>query len=172
MRANCITPGENWNHPATFNNMIGGSAIHCFWIPPKLQDGSDIVNNLNQCYLTSYDNPKNQHIYEVIPDTAATKHYIIPPDLNICDKVEETLGPKVEVADGRIISPTKKSILPLSNRLNEKSRVAFSFDNLKSASLISIGKLCYDDCIAILTKYGVQIIRHNEILIRGKQTDY
>ena len=62
------------------------------------------------------------------------------------------------VADGRIISPTKKAILPLSKKLTEKARIAFSFDNLKSGSLISIGKLCDDDCIAIFTKYAVQII--------------
>ena len=75
------------------------------------------------------------------------------------------------VADGRIIYLTKKAILPLSNKLTEKARVAFSFNNLKSGSLISIGQLCDDDCIAIFTKYDVQIIRRNEILIRGKQTD-
>ena len=75
------------------------------------------------------------------------------------------------VAYGRIISPTKKAILPLSKKLTEKSRVAFSFDNLKSGSLISIGQLCDDDCIKIFTKYDVHIIRHNEILIRGKRTD-
>ena len=75
------------------------------------------------------------------------------------------------VADGRIISPTKKAILPLSNELNEKARVAYSFDNFKCGSLISIGQLCDDDCVAIFTKYDVQIIGRNEILIRGKQTD-
>ena len=96
---------------------------------------------------------------------AATKYYIIPHDINICDKVEDTLGPKVLVADGRIISTTKKAILPLSKKLTEQARLAFSFDNFKSGSLISIGKLCDDNCIAIFTKYDVQIIRHNEILI-------
>ena len=67
-----------------------------------------MVNNFNQCYLTSSYNPTNKYIYEGIPDTAATKHYIIPQYLNIYDKVEDTLGPNVAVADGRIISPTKK----------------------------------------------------------------
>ena len=60
---NFRTPGENHNPDATFNNMLGGRATHCFWITPKLQGGSDIVNNLNQCYFTSSDNPTNQHIY-------------------------------------------------------------------------------------------------------------
>ena len=32
---NCRTPGENHNPAATFNNMLGGSATHCFWITPK-----------------------------------------------------------------------------------------------------------------------------------------
>ena len=117
------------------------------------------------------DNPTGQHIYEGIPDTAATKHYIIPRDLSICDKVKDTLGKKVAVTDGRIISWTKKAILSLSNKLTEKASVAYSFDNLKIGSLISIGQLCDDDCIAIFTKYDVQIIQRNEILIRGKRTD-
>ena len=56
-------------------------------------------------------------------------------------------------------------------RLTEKDRVAFSFNNLKSGSLISIGQLCDENCIVIFTKYDVQIILHNEILIRGKRTD-
>ena len=73
------------------------------------------------------------------------------------------------VADGCIISPTKKAIIPLSKKLTEKARVAYSFDNLKSDSLISIRQLCDDDCIAIFTKYDVQTIQRNEILIRGKQ---
>ena len=75
------------------------------------------------------------------------------------------------VADGHIIYPTKKAILPPSNKLTEKARVAFSFNNLKSSSLILIGKLCDENCIAIFSKYDVQIIRHSEILINGKRTD-
>ena len=69
---------------------------------------------------------------------------------------------KVAVADGHIISPTKKAILPLSKKLTEKARVAYSFDNLKRDSLISIRQLCDDDCIAIFTKYDVQKIKHND----------
>ena len=131
--------------------MLGGIAARWFWITPEWQDWSDIVNDLNQYYLTSSDNPNNKYIYEDIPYTAATKHYIIPQDINICDKVKDTLGPKLSVADGRIISPTKKAILPLLNKLTEKARVAFSFNNLKIGSLILIGKLCDDDCIAIFS---------------------
>ena len=89
---------------------------------------------------------------------AATKHYIIPQYLNIYDTVEDTLGPKVSVADGRIISPTTKAIVPLLNKLTGKARVTFIFYNLKSGSLISIGQLCNEDFIEIFYKYDVQII--------------
>ena len=77
----------------------------------------------------------------------------------------------MSVADGHIISKAKKAIQPLPKKLTKKARVAFIFDNLKSGSLIFIGQLCDDDCIAIFTKYDVHIIQHNEILIRGKRTD-
>ena len=42
---------------------------------------------------------------------------------------------------------------------------------MKSGSLFFIGQLCDDDCITIFSKYDVQIIQHNEILINGKITD-
>ena len=153
--ADCNIPVKNHNPATTFNNMLRGSAARLFWISPEWQDGSDIVINLNQYYFTLSDNHTNKYIYEGIPEMAATKHYIIPQDLNICDKVEDTLGTKVSVADGRKIYLTKKAILPLSNKLTEKSRVAFSFDNLKSGSLILIPQLCDDDCITIFSKCDV-----------------
>ena len=74
------------------------------------------------------------------------------------------------VADGRVMSPTKKAILPLSHKLTPKARVTFNFDNLQIVALISIGQLCDDDCIAIFSKYDVQIVKHNEIIIKGTQT--
>ena len=43
--ANCRTPGENHNPADTFKDMLGGSATHLFWITPKWQYGSDIVND-------------------------------------------------------------------------------------------------------------------------------
>ena len=81
------------------------------------------------------------------------------------------MGPTLAVTDGRIISPKNKAILPLLNKLTEKAIVAFSYDNLKRGSLILIRQLCDDDCIAIFSKYDVQIIWHNDILIKGKISD-
>ena len=135
--------------------------------------GSDIDNRTNHsCYsIISSDNPRNTPYKVGIPDTAATKHYITEDVLDICKSVQDTNGPNVAVADGRIMTPTKKCILPLPAKLRDKAKVAFSFDNLQSGSLISIGQLCDDDCIAIFSKYDVQIIKDGQVLIKGRQTD-
>ena len=68
------------------------------------------------------------------------------------------------------MSPTRKAILPLPNTFTRNAKIAYSFNNLKSGSLISIGQLCDDDCIAIFTKYIVKIIKKNKILIKGRRT--
>ena len=68
------------------------------------------------------------------------------------------------------MSPTKKAILPFSNTFTWNAKITYSFINLKSGSLISIGQLCDDDCIAIFTKYDVKIIKNDKILIKGRRT--
>ena len=83
-----------------------------------------------------------------IPDTLATKHYITEDTLQICKDVKDTIGPYVTVADGRIMAPTKKAQLPLPKEFTKHTRTAYSFNNLKSGTLISTGQLCDDDCIA------------------------
>ena len=68
------------------------------------------------------------------------------------------------------MSPTKKSILPFANTFTRNAKIAYSFNNLKSGSLILIGQLCDDDCIAIFSKYDVKIIKKDKVLIKGRRT--
>ena len=83
----------------------------------------------------------------------------------MCNNVANTRGPYVTVADGRVVAPTKKALLPLPKQLTCNAKVAYSFNNLESGTLISIGHLCDDGCIAIFTKYDIQIMKHNKLLI-------
>ena len=75
------------------------------------------------------------------------------------------------MADGRIMTPTKRASLPLSDAFSRNAKIAYSFANLQSGTLISIGQLCDDDCVAIFSKYNVKILKNNKVLIRGKRTD-
>ena len=88
-------------------------------------------------------------MHDGIPDTAATKNYITEDTLQICKDVKDTIGPYVKVSDDRIMAPTKKAQLPLPKEFTKHERTAYSFNNLKSGTLIPIGQLCNDDCIAV-----------------------
>jgi hypothetical protein len=57
--------------------------------------------------------------------------------------------------------------LPLSPHLNDDAEEAFALDSLKTGTLISLAKLCDDDCIAIFNKYEVQIVKKDQIIIQG-----
>ena len=43
------------------------------------------------------------------------------------------------------------------------------FDGLHSASLISLGQLCDDDCIAILDKNEINILKDSKIILKGRR---
>ena len=59
----------------------------------------------------------------------------------------------------------------ITDALSAKAEKAFLFDDLQTGSLISIGQLCDDDCVAICSRYNVDILKHNKIIIRGKRSD-
>jgi hypothetical protein len=64
---------------------------------------------------------------------------------------------------------TSHGQFPLSSKLSPGAQSAFVLDDLKTGSLISLSQLCDDDCIAIFSKYDVQILKHNNIIIKGKR---
>jgi hypothetical protein len=57
----------------------------------------------------------------------------------------------------------------LSPELSTSATVGHIFDNLKSGSLISIGQLCDDDCVALFTKYNVKIYKNGHAIIVGQR---
>ena len=44
----------------------------------------------------------------------------------------------------------------------------YVFGDLKTGSLISIGQLCDDDCIALFSIFNIYIIKNNKVIITGK----
>ena len=80
-------------------------------------------------------------------------------------------GPSVQVANGDTIETRKRVIVPLAKELSTQAKVGHIFDSLKSGSLISIGQLCDDDCVALFTKFNVNIIKDGKIIIVGKRND-
>jgi hypothetical protein len=80
-----------------------------------------------------------------------------------------TQGPSVRVANGHNIETTKRATVPLATELSDDAKVGHIFDDLKSGSLLSIGQLCDDDCVALFTKYNVKVYKQGQIIIVGKR---
>jgi hypothetical protein len=86
----------------------------------------------------------------------------------VCVDVQKTdTGPSVQVANGDNIETTIQVIVPLAAELLQLAKVGHIFDNLKSGSLISIGQVCDDECVALFTKYDVKILKHGKVIITG-----
>ena len=116
--------------------------------------------------------PPNTHLanHTAIVDTGATGHYLDATAEQHCLDVQPTdTGPSVQVANGDNIETTKRATLQLSDSLSPQATTAHIFDDLKSGSLLSIGQLCDDDCIALFTKYNVHIYKNGQIIIDGKR---
>ena len=79
--------------------------------------------------------------------------------------------------DHQCESPTAKTLrhpsstVPLAKELSDKAKVRHIFDDLQSGSLISIGQLCDNDCVALFTKYDVKICMDGKVIIVGQRND-
>jgi hypothetical protein len=113
--------------------------------------------------------PQANHI--AIVDTGATGHYLDTAAEKHCTKITPTSnGPSVQVANGETIETTKRVIVPLAApELSTQAKTGHIFDSLQSGSLISIGQLCDDDCVALFSKYDVKIIKNGQGIILGKR---
>ena len=45
------------------------------------------------------------------------------------------------------------------------------FDNLATGSLLSVWHLYNDDCIVLFSKFQLEILKNNELIIEGKRID-
>ena len=104
-------------------------------------------------------------------DSGATQHYFTPQDAHILHNKHQTLfGPTVQLPDGAQLQPTHVGHLPLPHsKLSNQATTAHVFPGLNNASLLLLGQLCDDNCIAILDKHKLQIIKDTNIILTGKR---
>ena len=112
--------------------------------------------------------PPSPHKQPIIADTGATSHYIAKSHAPICQHVQETDdGPAVKAANGQIMTSTHQAILPLPAAITTTAKTGHILNNLQTGSLLSIGKLCDDDCIATFTKNKVYITKDKAVQLTG-----
>ena len=66
-----------------------------------------------------------------------------------------------------MITADRKGQLQLSDELSATAQTAMILPHLKSASLISIGQLCDDNCDVLLNKTKLIAIKNNKIILQG-----
>ena len=107
------------------------------------------MNNDNllsqESYITQACTPPKY----TIPDTGCTGHYV-PPSIELDNITEDII--RVRMPDARHIQSTHCGKLPLLQSLpNAAARIAHRIPQL-TQSLLSINKLCDNDCVATFDK--------------------
>lgn len=70
------------------------------------------------------------------------------------------MGPTVRLPKNHFITSTVKVHLPIPS-LSIKATKTHIFKDLRSASLISIGQICDNDCLALFSKFNLKIFNKN-----------
>ena len=100
-------------------------------------------------------------------DTGASNHYWRQKDTEILNKLTKKPGPSVQLPNSEIIHTTATGVVPLSKALSEAARNTMILPKLTSASLISLGQLCDDNCDIILNKNEMCAYKNNKIILKG-----
>ena len=99
-------------------------------------------------------------------DTGASSNYLTDNDKELLRNWKpSSKGPRVHLPDGDIIASNGTGQLPIPG-LSPSATTAHTFQNLKT-SLLSIGQLCDDGCLAIFTKQKMYIIKDKNLLLQG-----
>ena len=110
--------------------------------------------------------------YYAILDSGTTGNFVTPTDAtHLQNPVPIDDGPVVLSASGNPMASTVKGTIPLSPHLTVQAQEAFELDELKTGTLISLSKLCDDDCLAIFSKYDVKIVKNDNVIITGRRMD-
>ena len=76
-------------------------------------------------------------------------------------------GPTVQLPNNEAMIATRTGNIPLSSSIRAHAKKAHIFDGLHSASLISLVQLCDDECVAILDKNEVNILKGKTLIVKG-----
>ena len=101
-------------------------------------------------------------------DSAASSHCLRKADKQCIKSITRFNRSSILLLNNLIITTNKKGLLPLSSNLLPNAQTVMILPNLKSASLISIGQLCDDNCNVILNKRRLIAIKIKSYLA-GRQ---
>ena len=85
-------------------------------------------------------------------DSAASSHYWREKDKQILKNIKKSTDLQSYLPNNSSIKADRKGQLSLSEELSPQAKMAMVLPYLKSATLISIGQLCNDNCDVLINK--------------------
>ena len=114
-------------------------------------------------YSTSTVNPTNSKVISAILDSGASSHYLRPVDSTAASNLlYDPDGSTVTLPNASTITANHLAQLPLSNKLSPQAQQAHVLPGLTNSSLISVGKMCDDDCDVIFRRNEVQVLKDKD----------
>ena len=96
------------------------------------------------------------------------KNYWRTEEISVVTNVNNVRdGPTVQLPHNEIVKATRTGNLPLAISLNTRAKNKHLFDGLQCASLISIGQLQNDYCIAILDQNEFNVLKEKTLILMG-----
>ena len=100
-------------------------------------------------------------------DSGASGNFLKSKDKHILRHRQKiTNGPIATLPDQSTISPEEHGHLPIDH-VSDKATSSLVYPKLSNSSLLSIGQMCDDDCIAIFTKKFLHILKDDKIILQG-----
>ena len=103
------------------------------------------------------------------PDSGASGTYVREQDATVLSSIVPSTSHQVMLPDGNNIQSTKTGLLPIPG-LSDVAATAHVFKDLHSASLLSVGQLCDDDCLVLFDKGFMRVFKHNKEILRNPLT--
>jgi hypothetical protein len=128
-----------------------------------------VKHKVNEYFPLLSADPPNSSVILAKADSGASSHYFKPSDRTVLSALRSTpFGPTVMLPDSTNIQATQHSgQLPLHSSLSATAKTAHILDGMTNSSLISIGQLCDDDCVAVLDKRKLQVFKRNAYVLSG-----
>ena len=105
---------------------------------------------------------------QVISDSGASYYYIHPSSEQYCENITTIKnGPTVRAANCETIKATKHVTIQLSTALSTQSQTVHILPILRTGNLLSIGQLSDDRCLALFSKYELQVFKHGQQILTG-----
>ena len=102
-------------------------------------------------------------------DSAASDNYWREEDQHCLSDIVPHITPPITLPNKDTVVGTKKGLIPMHPLLSKEAATAKILPGLKSASLISIGKLCDDQCEVSFHEDEMKVVKNNTVVMTGKR---